>query len=103
MKSASYKVLCLLSKGANVNAAKLHETALHHAAKTNNTDLIDLLVEFGGNVFAKDNLNKKPIQYTRLGTPSFFCLEFYESKYVCILSLFIGAPVKYNLQRFFPP
>ncbi|XP_028286479.1 ankyrin repeat and SOCS box protein 13-like [Parambassis ranga] len=69
----------LLNAGANVNAAKLHETALHHAAKTNNTDLIDLLVEFGGNVFAKDNLNKKPIQYTRLGTPSFLCLEFYEN------------------------
>ncbi|XP_047452040.1 ankyrin repeat and SOCS box protein 13 [Mugil cephalus] len=69
----------LLSAGANVNAAKIHETALHHAAKVKNTDLIDLLVEFGGNVYARDNMNKKPIQYTSLGSPSYLCLEFYEN------------------------
>ncbi|CAI5665242.1 ankyrin repeat and SOCS box protein 13 isoform X2 [Oreochromis niloticus] len=65
--------------GANVNAAKLHETALHHAAKAKNTDLIELLVEFGGNVYARDNLNKKPIHYTTLGSPSYLCLEFFEN------------------------
>ncbi|XP_014885705.1 ankyrin repeat and SOCS box protein 13 [Poecilia latipinna] len=69
----------LLIAGANVNASKLHETALHHAAKTNNTDLIELLVEFGGSVFARDNLNKKPIHYTSVGSPSYLCLEFYEN------------------------
>ncbi|KAE8296111.1 Ankyrin repeat and SOCS box protein 13 [Larimichthys crocea] len=69
----------LLSSGANVNAAKLHETALHHAAKTKNVDLIELLVEFGGNVFSRDNLNRKPINYTSLGSPSYLCLEFYEN------------------------
>lgn len=69
-------------KGANVNAAKLHETALHHAAKTKNVDLIELLVEFGGNVYSRDNLNKKPINYTSHGSPSYLCLEFYESKFL---------------------
>ncbi|XP_023283582.1 ankyrin repeat and SOCS box protein 13-like isoform X1 [Seriola lalandi dorsalis] len=69
----------LLNSGANVNAAKLHETALHHAAKTKNLDLVELLVEFGGNVYARDNLNKKPIQYTSLGSPCYLCLEFYEN------------------------
>ncbi|KAF7224071.1 ankyrin repeat and SOCS box protein 13 isoform X1 [Nothobranchius furzeri] len=69
----------LLTAGANVNASKLNETALHHAAKMKNTDLIELLVEFGGNVFARDNLNKKPIHYTSTGSPSFLCLEFYEN------------------------
>ncbi|XP_029008458.1 ankyrin repeat and SOCS box protein 13 isoform X2 [Betta splendens] len=68
----------LLKAGANVNAAKLHETALHHAAKTKNVDLIELLVEFGGNVYARDNLHKKPIHYTSHGSPSYLCLEFYE-------------------------
>lgn len=68
--------------GANVNAAKLHETALHHAAKVKNSSLIELLVEFGGNVYARDNMNKKPIDYTSLGSPSYCCLEFYESKFV---------------------
>ncbi|XP_024912322.1 ankyrin repeat and SOCS box protein 13-like isoform X2 [Cynoglossus semilaevis] len=69
----------LLSAGANVNAAKLHETALHHAAKVNNAELVELLVEFGGNVYARDNLNKKPIHYTRPGSPCYLVLEFYEN------------------------
>lgn len=63
-----------------MNAAKLHETALHHAAKTKNVSLIELLVEFGGNVYARDNLNKKPIHYTSHGSPSYLSLEFFESK-----------------------
>ncbi|XP_048877929.1 ankyrin repeat and SOCS box protein 13-like isoform X4 [Brienomyrus brachyistius] len=69
---------CLLNAGANVNAAKLHETALHHAAKVRNVDLIELLVEFGGNLYARDNLGRKPIHYTRPGSPAALCLEFYE-------------------------
>ncbi|XP_037538924.1 ankyrin repeat and SOCS box protein 13 [Nematolebias whitei] len=69
----------LLIAGANVNASKLHEVALHHAAKTKNTDLMELLVEFGGNVFARDNLNKKPIHYTGVGSASYRCLEFFEN------------------------
>ncbi|XP_056138581.1 ankyrin repeat and SOCS box protein 13 [Lampris incognitus] len=68
----------LLNAGANVNAAKLHETALHHAAKVKNVELIDLIVEFGGNVYARDNLGKKPIHYTGTASPSHLCLEFYE-------------------------
>lgn len=67
--------------GANVNAAKLHETALHHAAKIKNVALIELLVEFGGNVYARDNLERKPIHYTSLGSPPYLCLEFYESEF----------------------
>ncbi|XP_034032042.1 ankyrin repeat and SOCS box protein 13-like [Thalassophryne amazonica] len=69
----------LLNAGANVNAAKLHETALHHAAKAKNADLIELLVDFGGNVYARDNLNKKPIHYTSPLSHPYLCLEFYES------------------------
>lgn len=80
--SLSHTVLLFFPKGANVNAAKLHETALHHAAKTKNVDLIELLAEFGGNMFARDNLNKKPIHYTSPGSPSYLCLKFYESEFV---------------------
>ncbi|CAL8375568.1 unnamed protein product [Arctogadus glacialis] len=69
----------LLKAGANVNAAKLHETALHHAAKVKHVGLIDLLVEFGGNVYATDNLSKKPIHYASTGSPAYLCLEFFES------------------------
>lgn len=65
-----------------MNAAKLHETALHHAAKVKNLELVELLVEFGGNIFARDNLGKKPIQYTRSSSASALCLEFYECKFI---------------------
>ncbi|XP_036375748.1 ankyrin repeat and SOCS box protein 13-like isoform X2 [Megalops cyprinoides] len=68
----------LLIAGANVNGAKFHETALHCAAKVRNVDLIELLVEFGGNVYARDNLGRKPIDYTRPGSPPALCLQFYE-------------------------
>ncbi|KAJ8261798.1 hypothetical protein GJAV_G00158520 [Gymnothorax javanicus] len=69
----------LLDAGANVNAAKLHETALHHAAKVKNVDLIKMLVEFGGNLYARDNLGKKPVDYTGPGSSARLCLEYYES------------------------
>ncbi|KAJ8411257.1 hypothetical protein AAFF_G00172630 [Aldrovandia affinis] len=68
----------LLNAGAKVNAARLHETALHHAAKSKNVDLIEMLLEFGGNLYARDKDNKKPIDYTKLGSPPALCLEFYE-------------------------
>ncbi|XP_031963184.1 ankyrin repeat and SOCS box protein 13 [Corvus kubaryi] len=68
----------LLQAGANVNAAKLHETALHHAAKVRNADLVELLVEFGGNIYARDNRGKKPLDYTWSSSPAAKCLEYYE-------------------------
>ncbi|KAJ6666287.1 hypothetical protein lerEdw1_000559 [Lerista edwardsae] len=71
-------VKLLLNAGANVNAAKLHETALHHAAKVKNADLVEMLVEFGGNVYARDNQGRKPSDYTRSNSPTAKCFEFYE-------------------------
>lgn len=88
-----------------MNAAKLHETALHHAAKVKNVDLIELLVEFGGNVYARDNLKRKPINYTSLGSPSYLCLEFYESEFPVFSVHFVPSsfdtPLKANV-LFFP-
>ncbi|GLD48053.1 ankyrin repeat and SOCS box protein 13-like isoform X1 [Lates japonicus] len=69
----------LLIAGANVNSVKFHETALHHAARVHMVDLIELLVEFGANVYASDNLGRKPIDYTTPASPSHTCLRFYES------------------------
>ncbi|XP_072510320.1 ankyrin repeat and SOCS box protein 13 [Notamacropus eugenii] len=71
-------VKVLLNAGANVNAAKLHETALHHAAKVKNVDLIEMLVEFGGNIYARDNRGKKPSDYTWSSSASAKCFEYYE-------------------------
>ncbi|XP_039201696.1 ankyrin repeat and SOCS box protein 13 isoform X1 [Crotalus tigris] len=64
-------------RGANVNAAKLHETALHHAAKVRNADLVEMLIEFGGNVYARDNRGKKPSDYTQSNS-SAKCFAYYE-------------------------
>ena len=66
--------------GANVNAAKLHETALHHAAKVKNVDLIEMLVQFGGNIYARDNRGRKPSDYTWASSAPARCLEHYESE-----------------------
>ncbi|XP_044284897.1 ankyrin repeat and SOCS box protein 13 isoform X1 [Varanus komodoensis] len=71
-------VKILLNAGANVNAAKLHETALHHAAKVKNADLVEMLVEFGGNVYARDNRGKKPSDYTQSNSPTAKRFEYYE-------------------------
>ncbi|NWH92854.1 ASB13 protein, partial [Aegithalos caudatus] len=68
----------LLLAGANVNAAKLHETALHHAAKARNAALVELLVLFGGNVHARDNRGRKPSDYTWSSGPAAKCFEYYE-------------------------
>ncbi|XP_026217089.1 ankyrin repeat and SOCS box protein 13-like isoform X1 [Anabas testudineus] len=69
----------LLNAGANVNSVTFHETALHHAARLNKVDMIELLVEFGANVYASDNRGRKPVDYTTPASPSYTCLRFYES------------------------
>lgn len=72
-----------MSAGAKVNAARLHETPLHHAAKNMRVEMIEILVEFGANVYARDQHNRKPVDYTTPGSPSAGCLSFYESEYLC--------------------
>lgn len=79
-KAFTNRCVSLSGSGANVNAAKLHETALHHAAKVKNVDLVEMLIEFGGNIYARDNRGKKPSDYTWSSSPTAKCFEFYESK-----------------------
>lgn len=71
-----------------MNSVKFHETALHHAAQVNLVDMVELLVEFGANVYASDNLGRKPVGYTPPGSPAYASLMFYESKFTRCL----GAP-----------
>lgn len=79
----SFQLLWLqLPIGAYVNSLKFHETALHHAARLNKVDMIKLLVEFGANVYASDNLSRKPVDYTTPASPSYTYLRFYESKFL---------------------
>uniref|UniRef100_A0A3B3VE55 Ankyrin repeat and SOCS box protein 13-like n=1 Tax=Poecilia latipinna TaxID=48699 RepID=A0A3B3VE55_9TELE len=65
----------LLKAGANVNSVNFHETSLHHAARAHMVDMIELLVEFGANVYASDGLGKKPLDYTTPASPSYACLQ----------------------------
>nr|XP_057924267.1 ankyrin repeat and SOCS box protein 13-like [Doryrhamphus excisus] len=69
----------LLLAGAKVNSRKFHETALHHAARLDKPDMIELLVDFGANVHSTDNLGKKPVEYATPASPVYTCLRFYES------------------------
>lgn len=71
--------LLLLNAGAKVNATKFHETALHHAARGEREDLVELLVEFGGDVNISDNLDHIPRDYTKPDSPTNLCLLQYES------------------------
>jgi len=66
-------------KGAKVNATRFHETALHHAARAEREDLVELLVEFGGNVNISDNMGLKPRDYTKPESPANLSLLHYES------------------------
>ncbi|XP_054481070.1 ankyrin repeat and SOCS box protein 13a.1 [Anoplopoma fimbria] len=77
----------LLNAGANVNSVKFHETALHHAARVDMVDMIELLMEFGAKVYASDNLGKKPVDYTTPASPAHTCLMFYESNPLSLLQL----------------
>ncbi|XP_033470414.1 ankyrin repeat and SOCS box protein 13a.1 isoform X2 [Epinephelus lanceolatus] len=66
-------------QGAKVNSVRFHEIALHHAARVDMEDMVELLMEFGANAYASDNLGKKPVDYTAPGSTTYTCLMFYES------------------------
>ncbi|XP_054714854.1 ankyrin repeat and SOCS box protein 13-like [Uloborus diversus] len=51
----------LLQSGASVNATKIHETALHVAVREQFPEIVEILIEYGANIFASNNQNKLPI------------------------------------------
>lgn len=50
----------LLRAGAIVNATKIHQTPLHLAASYDDFEVAKVLIDYGANVLALDNQNKKP-------------------------------------------
>lgn len=68
----------LLSAGANVNSMKFHETALHHAARLQSVEMIEMLLDFGANAYASDNVGRKAIDYTTPATPAHSCLDWHQ-------------------------
>ncbi|XP_063068664.1 ankyrin repeat and SOCS box protein 13-like [Engraulis encrasicolus] len=69
----------LLNAGANANASRFHDTALHNAARRGCAELLEMLVQFGANVYARDKHNHLASYFTKHGTPAHTCLEHYES------------------------
>ncbi|KAK9525321.1 hypothetical protein VZT92_016042 [Zoarces viviparus] len=86
----------LLNAGADVNSVKFHEVALHHTARVDMVDMIELLMEFGANVYASDNLGRKPVDYTTPASPAYTCLMFYESNPLSLQQL-CGITVRMRL------
>ncbi|KAK7896854.1 hypothetical protein WMY93_022179 [Mugilogobius chulae] len=72
-------VRALLQAGARVNSVKFHETALHLAAGVGSVNTIEMLIEFGADVFYTDNSGNRPRDYAEEGSEGNRCLAFYES------------------------
>lgn len=71
-------VRALLQAGACVNSVKFHETALHLAARGGSVELVEMLVEFGANVFSSDNSGNRPRDYAETGTACYHRLCCHE-------------------------
>ena len=68
--------------GANVNAIKMHQTALHVAAKNTlaTIDFLSLLLDFGANIYARNNWGKLASDLALPNSASKAFLKHYESK-----------------------
>ncbi|GIY50856.1 ankyrin repeat and SOCS box protein 13, partial [Caerostris darwini] len=64
----------LLQAGALVNATKIHETALHIAAREDHIEVAEVLIEYGANVYASNNQNKLPIDLLSKSEGKFYDL-----------------------------
>lgn len=51
--------------GANVNARKIHTTPLHLACENQNSQMIELLLNFGADSRARNNHDRKPVDLLR--------------------------------------
>ncbi|XP_055081720.1 ankyrin repeat and SOCS box protein 13-like isoform X3 [Periophthalmus magnuspinnatus] len=64
---------------ARINSVKFHETALHLATRGGSVELMEMLIEFGADVFYSDNSGNRPRDYAVEGTDPYLCLTFFES------------------------
>ena len=64
-----------------MNAAKTHQTALHMACTNNCLPMVQLLLEFGANVFTQTYWGKTASQIVTLRSPLHRLLKHYEGQY----------------------
>lgn len=94
--------MCLYPPGANVQKGKHLETPLHAAAQHSSTEIVNLLLEFGADINAKNTDFERPVD---LAAPSSLVerlLLLHEGKfYTCFFAtcIFKPHPPKNHLQQ----
>lgn len=85
--------MCLYPPGANVQKGKHLETPLHAAAQHSSTEIVNLLLEFGADINAKNTDFERPVD---LAAPSSLVerlLLLHEGKfYMCFFTICIFKP-----------
>ncbi|KAG7270679.1 hypothetical protein CRUP_030406, partial [Coryphaenoides rupestris] len=65
----------LIAAGASVSSVA---TPLHYAARAQQAEMVELLVEFGANIYARDRHERRPVDYTPPGSPTAALLRDFE-------------------------
>lgn len=71
-------IVSLIQAGADVNATIVHKTPLHIAAYRNSLSMVQLLLNYGANVYMRDNAGKRPRELAALSSPAHKILYEYE-------------------------
>ena len=71
--------------GANVNAIMNHTSSLHMAAQNKDADLVELLLEYGANIYGRNNQHKTPMDFLMdADCKARKVLEFHMSKFILV-------------------
>lgn len=97
-------LMCIYPPGANVQKGKHLQTPLHAAAQHSSTEIVNLLLEFGADINAKNSDFERPVD---LAAPSSLVerlLLFHEGKFTRLyLKLQLVLLKKPNPRRNTPP
>jgi len=91
----------LLFVGADVNATMFHKTPLHLAARRKNLMLVQMLLNYGADVYARDNMGMRPSDVAQSNSVIKYVLLTYERYPRClsdccrltILKLMVGKNI----------
>ncbi len=80
MYSGTYTDCYIVYPGADVNAAKMHATSLHLAARQDSHEMLELLLAAGADIYARDNQGRVAKQLCHCWNQARQLLDFYEGK-----------------------